>query len=244
MKINNDPRQRRRFGLQLPFLLLVVLLCHSAPAAYGQNGAQINDLYHQIQLLAKQHHFKVQGIEKIKDSAPGRGEGSAEQQIPQLLSDFNYVLIQTSSGAIEKLIIVNKKPTFEADQIIVPITTKNGHHFVNASIKGESANWISIDLLVDTGSDLVVLPESMIAELQIADENMELKTLQTVNGKVEAVIGHLQALEIGNEVIEHVAVAFVPDEQMGESNLLGMSVLGRYLVNIDDEAQLITLTRK
>ncbi len=231
------------FFHNLPVLLFLPL-CFSVPDVYGQDNPQPSALYDQIQSLAKRHHFVVKGIENITDSPSRHVEGTAEQQLQQLLADFNYVVMQASSGAIEKLIIINKKTTSGTERIIVPMTTKNGHHFVNASIKGEGTDWLSIDLLIDTGADMVVLPESMITELEIADENMELKTLQTVNGKVDAVIGHLQALEIGNEIIEQVAVAFVPDEQMGDSNLLGMSVLGRYLISIDDAAQSITLTRK
>jgi len=39
-------------------------------------------------------------------------------------------------------------------------------------------------------------------------------------------------------------VAFIADQLLGENKLLGMSVLGRYQLNIDDNNQLITLIKK
>ena len=51
-------------------------------------------------------------------------------------------------------------------------------------------------------------------------------------------------VEIGPEIVSDVEVAFVADEQLGDVRLLGMSVLGRYLVTIDDELDRITLERR
>ncbi|MDD1629709.1 MAG: TIGR02281 family clan AA aspartic protease, partial [Methylococcaceae bacterium] len=60
----------------------------------------------------------------------------------------------------------------------------------------------------------------------------------------EAKIGKLQELRIAGETIENVEVAFIPDSLLGKNSLLGMSVLGRYQINIDDKTQLITLFKK
>lgn len=68
--------------------------------------------------------------------------------------------------------------------------------------------------------------------------------MQTANGVVDAKIGLLQELSIAGETVENVEVAFIADQLLGENKLLGMSVLGRYQVNIDDKAQLITLIKK
>ncbi|HAJ80627.1 MAG TPA: TIGR02281 family clan AA aspartic protease, partial [Fibrobacteres bacterium] len=49
---------------------------------------------------------------------------------------------------------------------------------------------------------------------------------------------------IAGETVENVEVAFIPDSLLGKNSLLGMSVLGRYQINIDDKTQLITLFKK
>jgi predicted aspartyl protease len=68
--------------------------------------------------------------------------------------------------------------------------------------------------------------------------------MQTANGTTVAKIGLLQELRIAGETIEQVEVAFIPDALLGKNSLLGMSVLGRYQLNIDDQSQLITLFKK
>jgi hypothetical protein len=39
-------------------------------------------------------------------------------------------------------------------------------------------------------------------------------------------------------------VAFLDDDKLGGNGLLGMSVLGRYQLTIDDEHDLVTLIRR
>ena len=68
--------------------------------------------------------------------------------------------------------------------------------------------------------------------------------MQTANGMTEAKIGMLQELKIAGETVENVEAAFIPDSLLGKNSLLGMSVLGRYQIHIDDKSQLITLLKK
>ncbi|MGR9101336.1 MAG: retroviral-like aspartic protease family protein, partial [Gammaproteobacteria bacterium] len=68
------------------------------------------------------------------------------------------------------------------------------------------------------------------------------RTLQTVNGITDAKTAQLEAIEIGNRIIADVGVAFVKDELLGKIMLLGMNVLGRYRLTIDDKLNQITLT--
>jgi predicted aspartyl protease len=60
----------------------------------------------------------------------------------------------------------------------------------------------------------------------------------------DAKIGKLQELKIAGETVENVDVAFIADALLGENRLLGMSVLGRYQVTIDDTSHSITLLKK
>ena len=40
---------------------------------------------------------------------------------------------------------------------------------VSVAISGNGSIWQTLDMIIDTGADLVVLPESMIAQLGLAD---------------------------------------------------------------------------
>jgi clan AA aspartic protease (TIGR02281 family) len=99
-------------------------------------------------------------------------------------------------------------------------------------------------MLIDTGADLVVLPESMIAPLGLSESQFTLQKMQTANGLSDAKIGVLQELKIAGETVFNVEVAFVADRLLGDTRLLGMSVLGRYQMAIDDNLQAITLIKK
>jgi len=63
--------------------------------------------------------------------------------------------------------------------------------------------------------------------------------MQTANGKVEAQIGVLSSLWLGKTRIEQVHTAFLEDEKLGSNGLLGMSVLGRYKLTVDDANAII-----
>jgi clan AA aspartic protease (TIGR02281 family) len=99
-------------------------------------------------------------------------------------------------------------------------------------------------MLIDTGADLVVLPESMIDQLGLTESPFRQEQIQTANGMANAKIGKLQKLKIAGETVENVDVAFIADSLLGENRLLGMSVLGRYQVTIDDTSHSITLLKK
>ena len=115
---------------------------------------------------------------------------------------------------------------------------------VSVAISGNGSLWQNLDMIIDTGADLVVLPESLIGQLGLADSAFTRKKMQTANGTTEAKIGKLQELRIAGETVENVEAAFIPDSLLGKNSLLGMSVLGRYQINIDDKTQLITLFKK
>ena len=63
------------------------------------------------------------------------------------------------------------------------------------------------------------------------------------NGKVDARVGKVQALWLGETRVTDIDVAFVEDAKLG-GGLLGMNVLGRYRMTIDDESNKLTLSPK
>ena len=79
--------------------------------------------------------------------------------------------------------------------------------------------------------------------LGLSEETTEERGLQTANGVADAHIGQLENLQIGNEIIRNVEVAFVDDELLGNVKLLGMNVLTRFRFTLDNQNQTITLVR-
>ena len=220
------------------------MLCLISTVIFATDSQQDEYLYSQIKSLAEEHQFTVKGLDKIGDEEATVAVGTVQQQIALLMSDFNHIIIRNDKADIAGLIILNKKTANHLGRIVVPIVTKNNHYFINASIKGTDNIWIELELLIDTGANTIVLPLSMMSELKLSIKDMQQSQLQTVNGKVNAYTGQLPALEIGNEIVENIAVAFVEDNLIGKYSLLGMSYLGMYRFTIDDEQNQISLERK
>jgi predicted aspartyl protease len=70
------------------------------------------------------------------------------------------------------------------------------------------------------------------------------RPVQTANGSVNARLGRLPAVLLGTERLTNLAVAFIDDQRLGGQALLGMSVLGRFRMTIDDANNQIILAKK
>ena len=225
-------------------LLAISSLVLIALSAHAQSAEDADDLFKQIQSLQSRMAIQITGLERIQNEEKVFTRGSLEQQIEQVLASYNHIISRNAKGQIERIVIVNKKQKTEVDSIVLPTSLQGNHFMVSVAISGNGSNWQTLDMIIDTGADLVVLPESMIAQLGLADSAFTRKNMQTANGVTEAKIGKLQELRIAGETIENVEVAFIADQLLGKNSLLGMSVLGRYQINIDDKSQLITLFKK
>jgi clan AA aspartic protease (TIGR02281 family) len=225
-------------------LIAIFSLVLIALNTHAQNAEDADDLFQQIQLLQSQMNIQITGLERIQNGEKVLTRGSLEQQIEQVLASYNHIISRNPKGQIERIVIINKKQKTEADRIVLPTSLQGNHFMVSVAISGNGNNWQTLDMIIDTGADLVVLPESMITQLGLADSDFTRKKMQTANGTTEARIGKLQELRIAGETVENVEVAFIPDSLLGKNSLLGMSVLGRYQINIDDKTQLITLFKK
>lgn len=228
--------------LRLLFISSLLLLL--ALNAHAQNTEDADDLFQQIQSLQSQMNIQITGLERIRNEEKVITSGSLEQQIQQLLATFNHIISRNAKGQIERIVIINKKQKPEVNRIVLPTSLQGNHFMVSVAISGNGRIWQTLDMIIDTGADLVVLPESMIDQLGLADSTFTRQQMQTANGMTEAKIGMLQELKIAGETVENVEVAFITDRLLGKNSLLGMSVLGRYQINIDDKSQSITLFRK
>jgi aspartyl protease family protein len=227
--------------LRLIFIFIFVFIALSAQA---QNAEDANDLFEQIQSLQSRMNIQITGLERIQNEEQVITSGSQEQQIEQLLASYNHIISRNAKGQIERIVIINKKQKPDINRIVLPTSYQGNHFLVSVAISGNGKIWQTLEMIVDTGADLVVLPESMIDHLGLANSAFTRQKIQTANGTTEAKIGILQELKIAGETVENVEAAFINDGLLGKNSLLGMSVLGRYQINIDDKTQLITLFKK
>jgi aspartyl protease family protein len=227
--------------LRLLFFYSLVLM---ALNTHAQDAEDPGDLFQQIQSLQSRMNIRITGLERILNEEKVMTSGSLEQQIEQLFASYNHIISRNTKGQIERIVIINKKQKTEVERIVLPTSLRGNHFMVPVAISGDGSNWQNLDMIIDTGADLVVLPESMINQLGLADSAFTKRTMQTANGMTEAKIGILKEMKIAGETVENVEAAFIADSLLGKNRLLGMSVLGRYQINIDDKTQLITLFKK
>ncbi len=240
-----------------PVLGVVSCLVGALPAVSRADRVPIPDT---LDRLAQDVGFEVTGLDKARD-AYGRDEGGdTYPRLRALLDDFNHVIIQNSGGGVARVIIISRKTAWippppppdaagaeehaaeDPDGDIVVATERRGtSHAVGVGLEGAGGKRVEQSLTVDTGADFVVLPASMLGSLGIPDQGLESREVQTANGKTSARVGRLAAIWFGDHKVTDVQAAFIDDAKLGGSGLLGMSVLSRYRMTIDDEANSLTL---
>jgi aspartyl protease family protein len=237
-------------------------LVWAAPA----NAAQV-DVAEELARLASANGFTVTGDEHLQDSL-GRAEGDAVYpRVRLLLERFDHIILQRPGGGIERVIVLGKampgaalpktvvqidEPDADGDvpaasdsaQIELPTVRNGNQHSVQVSLESAKGERVERALLIDTGADTLVLPASLIATLGIAEDSLRERQVQTANGRVQARIGRLPGLWLGEQRIDQVEAAFLEDDKLGGNGLLGMNVLGRYRITIDDEHDKLTLIRR
>ncbi len=254
------PLRRRPGAAYWPILIGLI-----SPVSAVAEEVDISD---ELDRLSTANGFSVKGIEQVED-ARGRAEGdNLFPRLRRLLKAFDHVIVQDAQGGVEKVIILGAKTPVEApptpvsepegeetaanpesegeasDGDIVLETIRQGtQHAVTLALEGQGDARVEQTLLIDTGSDSLVLPASLVEQLGISPNELSQREMQTANGKVDARVGKVQALWLGETRVTDIDVAFVDDAKLG-GGLLGMSVLGRYRMTIDDESNKLTLSPK
>lgn len=229
------------------------------------------DVSAELDRLMVEHGFEVRGIEQT-EQMQGRAEG--DELLPRLrllLDGFDHVIVQNQTGGIDRVIILGEKvavvspppvsdsgpdgasageapatgaePT-PGEPIVLPTRRQGASHAVTVGLEGAGGQRVDQTMLVDTGADRVVLPASLVAPLGIPPAELRLQQIQTANGMVDGRIGVLNAVWLGEQRVDGVAVAFIEDSKLGGNALLGMSLLGRYRITIDDEHNQLTLIKR
>lgn len=243
--------------MQVPVAVLglsaMICLLPGVPAAEAARVVVAAELTR----LAAAHGFSITGEEHLGDSI-GRGEGDDPvRRLRTLLEGFDHIIVQDGRGAIDRVLILGAaapgapalEPMVAIDgapppdaPIVLPTIRSGSQHSVRVALEGAEGRRLARILLIDTGADTLVLPASLIGTLGIDPDTLEGREVQTANGLAEAQTGVLDAVWLGAQRVSDVAVAFLPDDRLGNNGLLGMSVLGRYQMTIDDQSNRLTLT--
>lgn len=211
----------------------------------------------ELERLSAAHGFTVVGLAVTGEAVARVSTEDIYPRLRTLLVDFDHIIVQAPGGGIERVIIMGEKKAYEppappvaaggnpgTGHIELKTSRRGNQHAVQVSLEGEGGKRVSRELLVDTGADYVVLPASLLGALGLPSASLRPSEMQTANGKVQARIGSLPAIWLGQNRLENIRVAFLEDAKLGNSGLLGMSVLSRYSLTIDDKAGHLTLDAK
>ena len=229
----------------------LIVLMSALPVVVQGAG---KDLRSQLEELATKHEFIIQGLNRIGNEPAKEVSGQAPEQLKILLQEYNHVILQDGSGDIEKVLIYSlkrsdayslKRSDAEPAQGYRANMTRRGrHHVVKAVLVGPTGARRTESLIVDTGASVIVLPQSMTKALGFQENGLRDGWSQTANGRVRTKRGVLRSVQIGQVVVENVAVNFIENEALGGNSLLGMSFLGRFRFTLDgDNNQLILLEK-
>jgi len=212
----------------------------------------------ELDRLAARHGFTVRGGEHTAGATARVDPTELLPRLRRLLESFDHVIVQTPTGGVERVIILGEKDSTSAPPLVVASGGQGGkggeivltsvrlgtQHAVQVSLEGVDQTRVDQLLLVDTGADFVVLPLSLAEALGLDPEALGEREMQTANGRVTALVGGIPALWLGETRLEGIEVAFIDDDKLAGNGLLGMNVLGRYRLTIDDEHGQITLTAR
>jgi clan AA aspartic protease (TIGR02281 family) len=222
----------------IPACALALLAASGAAYPAPAGSTAYGSLAAQVQALAQQNGFSLVGLSRLEDAPARSVTGSPQHQLQAVLDGYNYVMAE------KKLIVLGKErwtPPVAKDTVLE--TRRQGlHHVVTATLEGLSEAELQVGLMIDTGASISVLPLSMADELGLSQDEMAERQVQTAKGKMQAKIGILSALRLGNQKITDVEVAFIEDAMLGGNRLLGMNVLGQYRMTLDDQRNQLTLT--
>jgi aspartyl protease family protein len=99
---------------------------------------------------------------------------------------------------------------------------RQGHFVADAYLNGRA-----VDMLVDTGATVTVLPESLAEDIGIFLDSSDYKyAIQTANGTVYGARGTIDNLRIGKIRLRNVDTLVLQDQSLGKP-LLGMSALNQ-----------------
>ena len=114
---------------------------------------------------------------------------------------------------------------------------QDGHFWVRALVNGQRRRF-----LIDTGATLTTISEDLATQAGVPPStDTRPVVLRTANGTVQARLGRIQRLEVGNVLARDTSAIIAPD--LGDTNVLGMNFLSR-LASWRVEGRVLVLTPK
>ncbi len=229
----------------LAVMAVVVVLAGGSHAQTTPAETGAGSLRAALGALARAHGIAVHGLETVDDQPAPATAGTARRRLEALLADYSYMLVRKPGGGVDSVLIMGRKrrvvPPPEA--IDIETSRRGAHHVVIVVLTGPGGNRVTVPMIVDTGASTIVLPASLIGRLGFEAEALEDSMLETANRRVRGKKAVLASVAVGAAVQRDVAVAFIDDDRLGGTMLLGMSFLGRYRLTIDDAENRITLSK-
>ncbi len=229
-------------------LILLVMLCLIFQTSSFAEGEEDGDetsqpkrwhrvnVEEELRALTEQHNLLILGIDKTIEAEAVINDEPLPILIKHLLSDFNYMEVRDDKGDLSQVNIIGQKgaPAELAGTTVVDTEQEGGHHKIKVGLTGTNGVRHDVMLLVDTGADVVVLEEGMIDVLKLDKKKLTKQVVKTANGETEALKGKIPLIEIKSQKVKMVDVAFLSKDKLGGQQLLGMSLLGKFKITLDD----------
>lgn len=232
-------------SFRLPLVVSALLWAYSAGSAPAFAAA--GELRAELETLAAQAGFPIEGLDRVDPEPAGIAHGALAERLKVLLQDYNYLIIETAPGTIKKVLITSRKRSESrksASGGAIETTRLGTHHQVEAMVVGPNGVSKTLPLLIDTGASMIVLPNSMAAELGFLPEQLQGGVSRTASGTVPVKIGVLSSVWVGPVSAADVQVSFIDDRRLNGALLLGMSFLNRFRMTIDDAKNELILFAK
>jgi len=135
--------------------------------------------------------------------------------------------------------IHNPGYNLELNRKQIPYQSVGGNMLVNGKVNG-----VSIRFIVDTGASFVVIPPSIARQAKIRIESAGKVMLNTANGRVQAPLVRLKRLDVASISMRGVSAAVQDIGGDGITGLLGMNVLGKYKMTVDQQHNLLLMEKR
>ena len=237
----------------VPILALVLAItsyrCLSAEDAFiYRNGLlsvniaalDINSAFEQIAAETDVVFSLSPGTEITETISAQFSNQDLESGIRQLLDGYNYMMLYTkaASGAkrVSKVIILGRVERAQTNPATVAGTAaalppanapvilrrdSNGHYIASGSINDRPAEFI-----VDTGATVIALSAPTAKRIGLGFGKA--KRIETASGTTTGYGTMLERVELGGLYLDQVPAVILPEMNLGERILLGMSFLSSF----------------
>lgn len=205
-------KAKQKAGLQVASGRYELLFVHGRQWCNNKRG------FLDAAMVKLNHEFDISGSKPLKLSLQSKGDGPLDFQVFSQDVDAEAVAAPPPAMQIESTGALTLQ--IQAD----------GHYYVDSTVDNQPFRFV-----VDTGATITMLGKSAVGKVQV--QNCVMGKVNTANGTIEACFGTVRELRIGPHVIYNAPVSINPNS---DSNLLGMSVLGRF--KISSEAGLMRIS--